>query len=483
MRHLSKKTSHRDRNGVVMVLLAVLLPALIVLCAIAINLAKVQLEQTELQIATDVATRAGGTAWTSTGEIQEAIDATIYAASLNEVQNEPVILKSENIIFGNSIRPDQGRFMFQPAVPQPDPDDLDLNKTLITSIQVVGSNDAGLYFEIGNINSIQQAASSVTSQVDRDIALVVDRSGSMVYFEDEQFLYNTITELYDDGKNRLGISGQDYIDAVNDFQGPTTHREDASAVPEDLNTVDIADLMDDLGYPRRRRTLPSLSLNDRKYSNSVLNALDDWARDTSNLALEAKLEDLRLYGETFNDDYSNRNGNRRTAAPQQSRWSVLEQAMDAFVDVLETSQLHERMSVGSFASDATLDLELTDDLLLAAETVQEMLPTGSTRIGDGMNASIGHLIKERRLNAVPTLLVFSDGENRGGTDPVGAARKIKSDYPFVIINTVTFADGDQSEMKEIAEIGGGEHYHANDGDELAEVFEEIARSFSTVITE
>ena len=486
MRLRKKKTNQRDRQGVLLVLLAVILPVLIALCAIAINLAKIQLEKTELQIATDVATRAGGTAWTTTGEIREAIDATIFAASLNDVQNEPVILKSENIVFGNSIRPDQGRFVFEAADPQPDPDDLDLNKTLITSIRVLGFNDAGLYFELGGVDNVAQSASSVTSQVDRDIALVVDRSGSMAYFEDEQFLYNTITELYNDGDNDFGISGRDYINAVNDFQGPTTHREDGDAVPEDLNTVDIERLLRDLNFRRGRRQitdLPGLSLDEREFSQSVLDALEDLARDSTDQALEDKLEDLQEYGETFNDDYSDENGNRRTAAPRQSRWAVLEQAMDAFIDVLDNSTLHERVAVASFAGDADLDLRLTPELNLAVDTVEELLPTGSTAIGNGMLEAIDHLIEERRLNAVPTLLVFSDGANRTGVDPETAAERIKRDYPFVIINTVTFADGDQTQMAEVARIGGGQHFHANDGDALRETFEEIARAFSTVITE
>ena len=319
--------------------------------------------------------------------------------------------------------------------------------------------------------------------MDRDVALVIDRSGSMAYFENEQFLYNTITELYNDGNNDLGISGQDYIDAVNDFQGPTTHAQDSDLVPGDLNTVDIADLLDDLGYRRRFDDLPSLRLDDRMFSTSVLNALDNRAASATDLTIESMLQDLSRYGDTFNDDYSDRNGNRRTAAPRESRWAVLEQAMDSFIGVLEDSRLHERISVSSFSSSTSLDLRMTDDLGLVVETVQELLPSGSTAIGDGMDSAIDHLISERRLNAVPTMLVFSDGVNSRGEDPEDVARRIKKDYPFVIINTVTFADGDQTVLKEVAKIGGGEHYHAKDGDELREIFEEIARSFSTVITQ
>ena len=301
----------------------------------------------------------------------------------------------------------------------------------------------------------------------------------MAYFEDEQFLYNTFTELYNRGNNPYGISGQDYIDAVNDFQGPTTHAEDRNAVPEDLPTVDIRDLLGDLGYNQRRnRDLPSLRLDDRQYSQSVIAGLADLATQSIDPNLTSKIEDLKLYSETLNRDY---NGRNRTAAPEQSRWSILEQAMEAFITVLEDSRLRERVSVTQFESRASLDLELTPDLSLAVDLVEEIIPTGGTDIGNGMNEAIDHLVRDRRLNAVPTMLIFTDGVSRGSPSEVAA--KIKRDYPFVVINTVTFASGDQEEMRLVAEIGGGIHYHANDGDELRAIFTDIAKAFSTVITE
>ena len=60
----SKRRVHSDRKGAVLVLFVVMLPVLIILSAVAINLAKVELVRTELQIGTDLSTRAGGTVWT-----------------------------------------------------------------------------------------------------------------------------------------------------------------------------------------------------------------------------------------------------------------------------------------------------------------------------------------------------------------------------------------------------------------------------------
>jgi len=472
---LTKKTLRQRRDGAVLVLLVVLLPVLILLSAMAINFAQVELTYTELQIATDVATRAGGTAWTATGDIGAAVRTTQFAAGLNTVQNDPLVLQEDDIIFGNSVRPDLGRFVFEAADPQPDPEASRFNANLITSIQVKGSTDTGLFFQVGEISNLAQTAVAVTSQVDRDICLVVDRSGSMVYFEDEQFLFNVFTTMYNNGNNEFNISGQDYIDAVNDFQGPINPGGD---VPE----TDIAQLLADNGYANNRRTLPSLSLSNRFYTESVLDGLDALISSTNDPSVEEKLRDLATYSASFSRDYNPTSG-PRTGAPEQSRWSVLEQAMESFVDVLDASRLLERVSVTSFDRTASLDLRLALDVSLASERIEQIIPTGSTAIGVGMIVANTHLVAERRLNAIPTLLVFSDGENRRGINPVTAAEQIKGDFPFVVINTVTFADGDQTQMAEVARIGGGVHRHANDGDELQQIFEEIASSFSTVITE
>ena len=56
--NLKNLTSRRD--GVVVVLFAIVLPVLLLLSAVAINIAYMQLTRTELKIATDASARAGG---------------------------------------------------------------------------------------------------------------------------------------------------------------------------------------------------------------------------------------------------------------------------------------------------------------------------------------------------------------------------------------------------------------------------------------
>ena len=78
---------------------------------------------------------------------------------------------------------------------------------------------------------------------------------------------------------------------------------------------------------------------------------------------------------------------------------------------------------------------------------------------------------------------MTDGVHNTGIDPETAAQNIVGSYD-VIIHTVTFGQGaDQTKMSDVASIGGGAHYHADDGNELKDVFEEIANNLPTIVTQ
>ncbi len=79
------------------------------------------------------------------------------------------------------------------------------------------------------------------------------------------------------------------------------------------------------------------------------------------------------------------------------------------------------------------------------------------------------------------MIVLTDGNHNTGTDPIYAAKLVAADH--IQIYTVTFsAEADTTRMAEVAQIGGGRHFHANGGTELVEAFEEIFRSLPTLIT-
>ena len=434
----TKNQSPASRNGVVAILFAIALPVLLLLAAIAINIAYMQLTRTELKIATDASARAGGRAWSEFNDLDKAKEFARRAAALNEVAGNPLVVSTKEsdgeIVFGRSARDGDARFVFTPTT------EADfLSGGLVSGVQVNASHSALLFFEVGGTTSFTPRASSVATQIERDIALIVDRSASMFSFQGqvtdpgqgEDFMFDVITELYDDPANEIGHD--EYIDAIADYQ-------DLPEAEEKLTT-------------------------ERVYSDKILNLLSG---------------DLRTYAETINSDYR-----PRIAAPRFSRWHSLEVAYDAFFDVLETNEQTEFVSIVSFATEATLEIGLTSDLDAARPVAEGIYPARSTAIGEGMLEGIdalnGHAA---RLSAVKTIIVLSDGLNKTGTNPIDAAKEIIRENPNAVIHTVTFgAEADIIEMTAVARVGSGKHYHATNTVQLIEVFRELAASHRTLITE
>ena len=419
----NSQSHYRNCDGAILPLFAILAPVLILVAMIAINLATLQLARTELKVSTDAAARGGGRAWSITNDENEAVRFARIAALANPVNGNGLVLEEADIVFGTASRANgtTGRYQFTTGKPN--------GVDFLTAMRVNGRSPKNFLFTIANINSVELNDTAVTAHVDRDIALVIDRSGSMAYFYDEDFLYDTITEIVN--ANTATISDQEYEDAVADYQS-------------------IAELA-------------NLSLRQRRYSPSILQHLSG---------------DLLEYGETLNRDYLD-----LSAAPRQSRWAILEDSTQEFFRVLQRSGTRQNVAVASFSSDGRLDLPLTSDIDLAQETVRIQVPDGSTAIGNGIQQGIDQLLANGREGAIPTVLVFSDGENRQGLNPIEVATTAIQNNPRLIINTVTFADGNPVEMAEVARIGNGVHFHANDGRELRSVFRTLAESFSTVIIE
>ena len=85
--------------------------------------------------------------------------------------------------------------------------------------------------------------------------------------------------------------------------------------------------------------------------------------------------------------------------------------------------------------------------------------------------------------AAKTIVVLTDGENNNGEDPEVAVQNIM-DENEITVHAVTFSLGaDKATMAEVARIGHGRHYHADDGTALIAIFEEIANNLPTILTE
>jgi hypothetical protein len=161
-----------------MVLIAVCLPLCIIMAALAINVAWMQLVRTELRTSTDAAARAGAKELSLAQSTTAARTAAKDAAKRNSVAGAPLLLADSDVEFGNSSQPtDTSRFVFKLGGKTP-------NAVRITGQRTKGSNSGPVNMLLSSVFSIKQfepKETAISTQLDRDICLVVDRSGSMMW--------------------------------------------------------------------------------------------------------------------------------------------------------------------------------------------------------------------------------------------------------------------------------------------------------------
>lgn len=375
MKRIRKQTVHNrpvqanaTRRGAILVLIAVCLPVILIVAAFSVDVAYMQLTRTELQIATDAAARAGGRTLSITQDLAAARAAAIQAAANNTVAGESLLLLDSDVEFGASTRALSGRYVFDPTVLT---DEINSVKIKGDRTMASASGPIPLMFSaIPGHKNFEPRKTAVSTQLDRDIALVLDRSGSM--------------------------------------------------------------------------------------TRSSANVYLGW---TSNQPV-----------------------------PTGCRFNDLRVAVDAFMAELASTPQDELVSLATFATGATLDIDLsanTAPVTAHLTALAAAFPGGSTAIGDGMDDGMQALLhpsKARRF-AVKTIVVMTDGQHNNGSNPEDVALLVHQNHG-AIVHTVTFGDGaDITRMQLTAQNGGGKHYHATDAASLTAAFQEIARNLPTLLTD
>ncbi len=375
-------TNHRNpssRRGAIVVLVALLIPIVVVLAAFAVDVAWMQLVRTELRTATDAAARAAAKELSLEQDIRDARRAGKRAARQNLVAGEPLLIRNRDVQFGSSTQSNSTqRFTFTPGA---DP----VNGVRVTGARNAASRggDVSLFFGgvlgTGDFEPVHQANSTV---LDRDICLVIDRSGSM------------------------GL-------------------------------------------------------------------------------------DINFAG----------TGNGQNCGPMaaNTRFFALAQAIEAFLQELEDTYPEERVALASYStntsrscpvngnfsySTSSLDQTLTDDYSRITSTMDDFLFRGiggGTAIGRGLQEGIDSL-EDARPFAIKTIVLMTDGRHNSGTSPETIAQNaVAAD---VVIHTITFSpNADINRMQTVAQIGGGQHFHADTAVDLAIIFQEIARTLPVLLTE
>ncbi|MDX1948133.1 MAG: VWA domain-containing protein [Pirellulaceae bacterium] len=165
------------RRGAIIVMVAVFLVILIAMAAFSIDLAYIQLAQTQLKAACDGAAKAGTSALVQGKTDAQAIQAAIDMAALNSVNGKAMALKSSDITLGQSQLQADGTWKFVPGAKPSQ------------AMQVIGSlnggnsnGSVGLFFAplIGT-SSVTLSNTSEASAFAVEVCLALDRSHSMCF--------------------------------------------------------------------------------------------------------------------------------------------------------------------------------------------------------------------------------------------------------------------------------------------------------------
>ena len=169
------------RRGATMVAILIMLPVLLLLASMAINLAYIQCVNAQVQVVADVTARAAGSVYVETNDESQALAAAQDLAALNPIRETVVPIEASDLEFGLSERGSKNKtYSFKRGQ--------NGNSVRITTGSFAGGTGPGLepvFPAFGLLADIRARRTAAYSQTTLDVAIIVDRSGSMKYAADE----------------------------------------------------------------------------------------------------------------------------------------------------------------------------------------------------------------------------------------------------------------------------------------------------------
>ena len=176
-----------------------------------------------------------------------------------------------------------------------------------------------------------------------------------------------------------------------------------------------------------------------------------------------------------------------------SRWVALEKAIDIFLAELDSTSSQERVGIVTFASNytscSTTSTRTTIDspLVSSTSTIRSTMSSKSQQMWNGMTdiaagITVGQNVlfgSGSRANALKFMIVLTDGQYTE-SDPLIAGQTAAN--AGIVIYTVTFSAGaNQAHMQQLATVGGGRHYHADNPGELDSAFQDLGGSIANLV--
>jgi Ca-activated chloride channel homolog len=172
MRYMPKK-----RRAAILTLFVLLLPVLLILLGFSVDMAYMQLVQTEMRLAADNAARVAADNLSRFEDESDSKDIAMNVAKQFTVAGRPLKLAESSIDFGRATADRDGVYVFDPNGYPP-------NAVQINAVRNAKHVDGPvpLFFSrlVGN-GTFSPQVSSTASFINVDIALVLDRSTSMKF--------------------------------------------------------------------------------------------------------------------------------------------------------------------------------------------------------------------------------------------------------------------------------------------------------------
>lgn len=173
------------RSGAALVLILILLPALIGIAAFAINLVHIQTMNTDVQIAADAAAKAAAIEYAMSDSDRDlALQAAQDAASRNLIGTKVLPITAQDLEFGTAVRANADETY---SFTEGDDDEKSNAIRVVTKTLASGSGVAirPIFTMPGDTFRLRSLRESIAAMPALDLAIVVDRSGSMAYAANE----------------------------------------------------------------------------------------------------------------------------------------------------------------------------------------------------------------------------------------------------------------------------------------------------------
>jgi len=476
-----------SRGGQVIILFAGAIVILALIGAMTIDVGRMVVSHAELQNAVDAAALAGASqlvGFVDETAITDARAETEGLAFVNRVAGTPLTLGSGDVVFG-CVNSETGDFTAQSAFSAGDV----VDSVLVTGRRTVDSPDGciDLFFApIFGLSASFHASRAIATQPRRYVMLVMDRSGSMCYDTtdiDHRYAPNADASMSKSPTGWYWMPRRIYHDeawqtAWFEARSDATGEVVTSFLPEQVQ----ARLMSGTSFRYCSRDRPAtvqsgwLEAPDGVTIYSHYGpSYPDWSADG--------------YATVSACDYALANGPIEPMASSQN-------AATAFVDLMNTGR--EQAGLVTYAWDAALEQQLTDDWAALKQSANAYDPRGATATAQGMKVANDEIILSGRANAYTVdgayhgnpssqVTVSFMGDNvacymyQAVADAI-AEQTRRARNEGIRIYTVSFGSGaDQDLMPLIARATNGAYYYASDHASLTDIFRDIFYNLPAVL--